>query len=257
MALHWIEHPIRSFSGARAVRIVDRAGSDIAEHSHDWPILSLHILGRQTKIHETTEVIVDGPAAILHEAGAPHSNRVASPGLEQLDIEFDPDWLRVSLGAPQREAVRCWRGGRAGAASRALISAWRDSSRSEEDLRILTRSYFECALRSEQPRRPLWLDAARAFIAMALGPVQTNELARQLGLHPAWLAQAYRKVTGEGIQETAQRHRVERAVTMLRETPAPCAEVAVAAGFCDQSHMIRAFSQVLGRRPTEVRAEAE
>jgi AraC family transcriptional regulator len=49
---------------------------------------------------------------------------------------------------------------------------------------------------------------------------------------------------------------VERAALLLRGGRAALAEVAVAAGFCDQSHMNRAFRAVLGRTPLEVRREA-
>ena len=73
---------------------------------------------------------------------------------------------------------------------------------------------------------------------------------------PAWLARAYRAWRGEGMAETARRRRVERATLALREGAEPLAEIAVACGFADQSHMNRAFRAVLGRTPLEVRREA-
>lgn len=60
---------------------------------------------------------------------------------------------------------------------------------------------------------------------------------------------------GKGIGETMRRKRVERATSLLRCSDAPAAEIAVAAGFCDQSHMIRAFRGLIGRTPSQVRAE--
>jgi AraC family transcriptional regulator len=105
-------------------------------------------------------------------------------------------------------------------------------------------------------KRPQWLDTAVHRAAETHGPVDTRRLAQELGLHPAWLTQAYRAAMGEGIQETGQRRRIERAVDMLRGSTTPCAQVAFEAGFCDQSHMSRAFIRVLGRTPATVRAEA-
>lgn len=84
----------------------------------------------------------------------------------------------------------------------------------------------------------------------------TVDLARALELHPAWLARAYRAWRGEGLAETARRRRVERAVLLLRGGGAPLASVALDSGFCDQSHMNRAFRAVLGRTPAQVRGEA-
>jgi AraC-like DNA-binding protein len=77
-----------------------------------------------------------------------------------------------------------------------------------------------------------------------------------LSLHPAWLARAYRAWRGEGIAETVRRRLVERAVLKLRSGGASLADVAAECGFCDQSHMNRAFRSVLGRTPLEVRREA-
>ncbi|PCC68145.1 AraC-type DNA-binding protein [Nannocystis exedens] len=103
-------------------------------------------------------------------------------------------------------------------------------------------------------RRPAWLDAVEARLDTA-APPSTTDLARELGLNPAWLAQAYRAAIGEGIGETVRRKRVELATSLLRGSDAPAAEIAVAAGFCDQSHMIRAFRSLIGRTPSQVRAE--
>ncbi len=58
---------------------------------------------------------------------------------------------------------------------------------------------------------------------------------------------------GEGLTETARRRRVERALAAVRHSALPLAQVAVEAGFCDQSHMNRCFQAVLGMTPNRVR----
>jgi transcriptional regulator GlxA family with amidase domain len=83
--------------------------------------------------------------------------------------------------------------------------------------------------------------------------LKVNELAEEVGRHPSWLGAAYRRATGEGLQETAARFRVERAACLLRETDHPYVSIAAEVGFCDQSHMNRTFRRLLGRLPSEVR----
>jgi AraC family transcriptional regulator len=95
---------------------------------------------------------------------------------------------------------------------------------------------------------------ASDFLSVA-EPPSTLDLARRLDLHPAWLARAYRHFSGEGLAETARRHRVEQASALLRRTDLPLADIAHSAGFCDQSHMNRCFAAVLGRTPARVRTE--
>jgi AraC family transcriptional regulator len=249
--IHGLETEIRRFSGARAVRIADRSRSRVEEHSHDWPILSLYIMGGQTKRHEDGEHRIDGPSAVLHASRAPHANIVGENGLEQLDIEFDPAWL----GGARKEAgkVRCWIGGPVAAAARALAAQWRLPSQSEPELRRSTRRFLDHALAAGDTRRPAWLDQVRNSLSVDR-PLRTVDIARELGLNAAWLAQAYRAAAGEGLRETLQRRRVEKAVSLL-DAGGASADIAAATGFCDQSHMIRAFRRTLGRTPSQVRAE--
>jgi AraC family transcriptional regulator len=88
-------------------------------------------------------------------------------------------------------------------------------------------------------------------------PASTRSIAESLNLHPAWLARRYRQATGEGLHETLRRKRVERALTALRASDAPLAEVALDSGFCDQPHMNRCFRQVLGQSPQAYRSAAQ
>jgi transcriptional regulator GlxA family with amidase domain len=57
------------------------------------------------------------------------------------------------------------------------------------------------------------------------------------------------------MAEAQRRRRVEAASRLLRFSTQPLAEIAIAAGFFDQSHMNRCFGAVLGRTPLAVRAE--
>src|SRR5205823_5474744 len=115
-----------------------------------------------------------------------------------------------------------------------------------------TAEFLEIALAADAAWTPPWLDAAGEWIGEGSS---TCDIARWLDLHPAYLARAYRHSTGEGMAETQRRRRVEEATALLRRTPLPLAEVALAAGFCDQGHMNRCFSAVLGRTPLRVRQE--
>ena len=257
MSVHSIESTLSEFHGARSVRVIDAAGVENPVHSHASPILSLYIMGRQKKVHREGETLIAGPAAVLHDPAAPHRNLAGAEGAEQLDIEFEPGWLDLPADLFRQERVHCWVGGSVGAASKVLISEWCREDRSEAKLADLTRRFLSEALKASAPKHPRWLDQANCQAAQSLGPVDTRTLAARLGLHPAWLSQAYRRSIGEGLQETAQRRRVERAVHLLRETSATCADIAADTGFCDQSHMVRVFRRVLSRSPSVIRAESK
>jgi AraC family transcriptional regulator len=251
--LRAIERDIVRFSGARASRIGDAGSAVVGAHSHDWPILSIYVLGEHEKRHERGSDVVSGPAATLHLAGAPHANVVGASGFEQIDIEFDPAWLGLRLPAGA-SPVSCWQGGLVGAQSARLLRAWLGANPCEAELRRSTAAFLARALAADERPLPAWVGAAAARLRSTESPT-TPDLVRMTGLSPAWLLQAYRAAYGEGVAETRLRGRVERALMLARDTDQRLCEIAAAVGFCDQSHMTRAFQRVLHRTPAEVRAE--
>jgi AraC family transcriptional regulator len=141
-----------------------------------------------------------------------------------------------------------------------LARAWLDRSNGFEPLLNDTVELLAKTLHdTERPRHePSWLGRVRD--RLRLSPSQfpeTRQLASELRMHPAWLAHAYREHEGEGLHETVRRRRVEFAASLIRATSRSFADVAALAGFCDQSHMNRAFRTVLVRTPGEVRGEIE
>lgn len=237
-------------NGAIVRRVIDRSHADVPEHAHAWPVLSLYVMGAYRNRTELGEMSVAGPSAILYRAGAAHRNFTASSGFEQIEIEFDPAWLGQSL-LPDAPVSR-WLGGAAGAQARALVKAF--AQLDEDGLRRTVRRFVTTARAQRAPAQPEWL----ASVARRLRDdrrTKVRDLARFAAIHPSWLGTAYRRVVGESLCDTAARLRVESAARLLRETDETNAHIAVAAGFCDQSHMIRTFRHVLGRLPSAVRED--
>jgi AraC family transcriptional regulator len=249
-----VEH--RRFGGARVVRIMHPPHQHIAAHDHDWPVLAIYRFGDyRERAGDGEEETFDGPSFVLQPSGAAHEDMIGASGLETLSLTFDPAWL-----SPQARAVlprvTHWRpGGAASMAARELAQVWL-SPRSEAELMAATSSFLVNAIADEAPRvvAPNW--GGRALAELAGDAPSTDVIAQRLALHPAWLARAYRAWRGEGMAETVRRKRVEQAALRLRGGAAPLADIAADVGFCDQSHMNRAFRAVLGRTPLEVRREA-
>jgi AraC family transcriptional regulator len=223
----------------------------VPEHAHDWPVLSIFVIGSYLNATELGETFIAGPSAILYRAGAAHRNATASAGFEQIEIEFDPAWLghRLLPGAP----VSRWLGGDAGAEARTLAQlCGREAN--EERLRTALQRFVARASREPERDPPTWVGAITRRLSEDT-TLKVSDLAREVNRHPSWLGTAYKRATGEGLLETAARFRVERAARLLRETDEPSACIAVEAGFCDQSHMSRTFRRMLGRLPSAVRED--
>ena len=250
-----LEIELRRFSGARVLRVVHPGEQQIEEHSHDWAYIGLYTAGRYRERYDGGEADMSGPCAVLHPAGRPHADMVEIEGLETLTVEFDPAWLRLHGFSRKLDRSLLWSGGPVGMASRRLAALLSAQEVDEGAMGRATARFLDFALTAEPPLVPAWVSGVRD----KLGEEEpgAGALARTLDLHPAYLARAYRAAMGEGVGETRRRRRVEAASALLRNTRLPLAEVALAAGFCDQSHMNRCFAAVLGRTPLQVRRERE
>lgn len=248
--------PVRALAGAEIARILHPPGQSVEAHRHLWPVLALYRVGAyREESGDGGAVVLDGPSVVFHPAGALHADEIGAAGLETLSMSFDPAWLGARARAALPTRSRWLAGGAAGGA-RALAAIWLSREASEAAVNAATADFVATALSAPAQQRaaPPWL--AR-FSAALESEAKTKVLAAEFSLHPAWLARVYRAHRGEGIADTVRRRRVERATIMLRHGEEGLAQIAAAAGFCDQSHMNRCFRAVLGRTPLEVRGEAK
>lgn len=122
------------------------------EHAHDWPVLSIFVMGGYLNRTELGETFIAGPSVILYRAGAAHQNAISSAGFEQIEIEFDPAWLghMVLPGA----SVSRWLGGPLGAESRTLAQVTSHET-VEGRLRAHVQHFLERAYRESRCARPI------------------------------------------------------------------------------------------------------
>lgn len=242
---------LRNFSGACVRRVVDPSGAVVGEHAHSWPMISLYVMGEYRNVTEQGEQEISGPSMVFYRPGVAHRNIIGERGFEQIEIEFDPAWLGA-FALPSAELV-LRTGGACGALARQLAGAC-GTRLSETYLQISVQRLLSIAHRMPAERTCAWADDVTA--RLRANPCRhIGEIAREVGRSAAWIGPAYRRSIGEGLQEAAARFRVERAAQLLRESDQSFSDIAMEAGFCDQSHMNRVFRRLLARTPTEVRGD--
>ncbi|MEZ5920077.1 MAG: helix-turn-helix transcriptional regulator [Parvularculaceae bacterium] len=243
----------RQFQGVSIRRVIDHSGTSVPEHAHDWPLLSLYVLGGYRNRTELGAVEITGPSAVLYRSGAAHLNSVGSAGFEQIEIEFDPSSVGSEL-LPDAPVTHWLDGEMAKAARMFAFTCMKDTT--EDDLLHSVRAYLEAGRKAKRASRPVWL--AHAIERIRSDPaIRVQSIARELCLHPSAFGTAFQRATGEGVLEFAARLRVQFAARLLRETDRSFVDVSLSAGFCDQSHMNRSMKRVLGRTPLAIRRERE
>jgi AraC family transcriptional regulator len=104
-------------------------------------------------------------------------------------------------------------------------------------------------------RPPDWLRQTRDYLHDCFSErFDLTELARVAGVHPAHLAREFRRHFHCTAGEYVRRLRLDRAVQRLSQSEESIAEIAVDAGFYDQSHFSRAVKAHTGLSPAAYRA---
>jgi len=105
-------------------------------------------------------------------------------------------------------------------------------------------------------RPPLWLGRLQEFLASDLALVpDLSTLAGLAGVHRVHVARAFRDHLGCTVGDFVRRLRVRRACELLTATTIPLSDVAMRAGFFDQSHMTRVVKRFLGVTPAALRRD--
>lgn len=101
---------------------------------------------------------------------------------------------------------------------------------------------------------PYWLIEAKEMIHEEYkGHLKLFEIAARVGVHPTRLAQMFRKHFGCTVGNYLRHLRLNHAVLELTSTDRPLAEIAVEAGFYDQSHFTHALKLYAGATPSSLR----
>ena len=104
-------------------------------------------------------------------------------------------------------------------------------------------------------RPPAWVQTAEELLRARTGDcVRLSELAAELKVPPVRLARAFRARHGLSVGEYGRRLRVEWAAAEIAGGERSLAEIAVEAGFSDQSHFTRLFRRHIGTTPGRFRA---
>jgi AraC family transcriptional regulator len=105
---------------------------------------------------------------------------------------------------------------------------------------------------------PRWLNRAEEFLhAHYRGAISLRDVARAAEVHPVHLARAFRRHFHCTVGEYVRRLRIEFACQQIGHADASLLEIAVAAGFYDQSQFTRAFKRVVGVTPAVFRSSLQ
>jgi len=232
-------------------------------HTHERAYICLVRRGAYTEqfAARTREV---GPSTLaFHPPGEMHTQQIHDTEVSSFNIELSPSWLERTSGtnAPLVESAE-FRGGPIASLARKLYREFRqpDAMTPLAVEGLLLELLAEAGRTREQVisrQTPPWLSRVKnAVLARFDEPVSLSELAREVGIHPAYLAASFRRHCGCTVGDYLRRQRVDYACRRLTKSDVSLADIALEAGFADQSHFTRVFSRLTGQTPGQFRRTA-
>jgi AraC family transcriptional regulator len=147
----------------------------------------------------------------------------------------------------------------------ALPVAWRIAAelRRPDDVTPIALEGLALELVAIAGRSGRSVDAAAGWLARATElveaeyarPLGLSAIASQVGVHPVHLARSFRAHHGRSVGTYLREVRVRRAAERLASTEDPIAQIALAVGFVDQSHLHRWFVRQVGATPAAYRRQ--
>jgi AraC family transcriptional regulator len=235
-------------------------GLDIPVHHHAHAFFYFVLEGHCEEVGGQKTSTCGPSTLVFHPVGESHANRWPGSGGRALHIEISRARAeRISEYAPIPDKGVEFRGG---AAPRLAMRLYREYTRPDgasplalEGLALeVMAEAFRQGIAAPECSFPRWLVRTRELLNDRLDEALTlGEIAATVGVHPVHLARTFRRKYGCPPGEYLRRVRIEFARQKLAETDSPLAEIAVAAGFSDQSHLTKTFRRYHGMTPGEYR----
>lgn len=251
-------------AGIRLTEALFPAGTVLPMHAHERTVVAVMLAGGFDLAFRSRGFDCPAGTVSVEPAGEPHANRIGVHGARPLVLEIAPDALSDMLRPCARVLSQpaAFRRGGIGGISRRLQRELRRSDTSSL-LALETLALELLAALAERGDRDLdaqggggWVATVRDRIHAQLDrPLRVADLAAVAGVHRVHLGRVFRARYGESIGSYHRRLRIEWAARELAREAAPVADVALRAGFADQSHFTRFFRRLMGVTPHAYRQQ--
>jgi AraC family transcriptional regulator len=234
-------------------------------HSHDRAYFKIILKGAITE-HEKHRTLEHHALSVgFQPVEEPHSSHIHPEGIHYLKVHMQPKWLKGI-----RESIGLYHSGSLNSAANfargalpwlgvRLYDEWqRMDAVSPLTIEGLVLEMIAETIRypdiSMERTSPRWLTEAEDLLHTEFArPLTLEHIAHTVGVHPVYLARAFRQQRHCTIGDYVRRLRIEYACREIATSETPLGDVALAAGFADQSHFSKVFKRIVGLSPATFR----
>jgi len=233
--------------------------SRLPQHAHENSYFCLGLQGAYTERLGSREVVCRPAALTFRASGQTHEAIVHGDNTRVFMLEISSPWeekLRAESLTLRISYDFC-----GGALPQIGARLYREFKKTDTAAKLAIEG-LALELLAEAARHrsdaigvpPPWLRQAREMIVEYFPEsLKLTQIASEVGVHPVYLATAFRQKFGLTIGEFVRQLRIEHACAELIKADLPLAEVALQAGFADQSHFSKIFKAYVGTTPAKYR----
>jgi len=235
------------------------AGTEIPPHEHENAFFYLVVQGTCQEVRGSEEIVAEPSALVFHPAQEPHANRWVGAEGRCFHVEFGPAWVHrlheqgLTLEHPmhQQGGLPTW------LATRLYHEFHRTDTASRLAIEGLTLELLAEFIRSPHQSHPSllpprWLEQARDLLdAHFAENLNVATIAKAVNVHPTHLVRAFRRQYHCTMGDYVRNRRIEFACRALSISDASLTDIALTAGFSDQSHFCKTFKRLTGLTPTQ------
>jgi AraC family transcriptional regulator len=244
------------YSDFKAIFRSYRRGYKMPFHTDPAPRLSIVLFG-ELEEHTLSSTVRAHPFSIVAKAeAATHRNYFGSRGARLVSIVFEDETFRPFAKAAHLgpwQWFHSWEAARVSVKLlRAIKQEQKEEAVKEQVIQLLAALHPERTTTRTTP--PLWLQyVAEKVRDLYCSNLLVQDLAEEAGVHPVYLARAFRKYYGCSVKEYLHRQRLHRSLGQLSAGEIPLAHLACDFGYADQAHFSRIFRREAGMSPGQFR----
>jgi AraC family transcriptional regulator len=239
-------------------------GYQTPKHTHKQALFCFVMQGYYTETYGASTRECKPSTLLFHPPGELHAEHFHDAGGRSFIIEIAPNWLsQIRQRLPIADNSADFQGGVFELLARKL---YREFAQLDQFSPLIVEGVMMEMLgetarggaRKDSLSSPRWLQQAKDLLHarftenLTLAEIAQN-VGVHVGVHPVHLAQTFHKTFHCTIGDYMRKLRIEYACHELATSAKPIVEIALAAGFCDQSHFTRTFKRAIGTAPSQYR----
>lgn len=235
-------------------------GYQTPKHTHKQALFCFVMEGHYTETYGTKTRECKSSTLLFHPPEELHAERFHDTGGRSFIIEIAPHWLaqmREHLTVAENSSD--FYGGSFELLSRKLYREFGNTDQASPLIieGVMMEMLGETVRHSAAKPchgSPRWLQQARELLhARFTENLTLADVAQNVGVHPVHLAQTFHKTYQCTVGDYVRKLRIDYACHELATSAKPIVDIALAAGFCDQSHFTRTFKRSIGAAPSQYR----